>query len=119
MNNADVAAALSEIAELLELKNESTFRIRAYENGARTLGALTEDVRTLASSGQLKAVRGIGAGLAQKIEELLATGRIRYLEDLRAEFPAGVRSLMSTPPPRADACPRSARAWPRPRSRGA
>jgi DNA polymerase (family 10) len=97
MNNEDVAAALGEIAELLELKNESTFRIRAYENAAKTLGSLTEDVRTLAAAGKLKQVRGIGGGLAQKIEELLSTGRIQYLEELRSEFPSGVRSLMAVP----------------------
>lgn len=97
MNNADVAAALNEIAELLELKNESSFRIRAYQNAGRTLGGLTEDVRTLAAEGRLEKVKGIGGGIAQKIEEMLDTGRSSYLDDLRAEFPSGVRSLMAVP----------------------
>ncbi|HEX6509237.1 MAG TPA: DNA polymerase/3'-5' exonuclease PolX [Chloroflexota bacterium] len=97
MNNSDVAAALGEIAELLELKNESTFRIRAYENAAKALGNQTEDVRALAASGRLTKVKGVGGGIATRIEELLDTGHISYLEELRAEFPEGVRRLMSVP----------------------
>jgi DNA polymerase (family 10) len=97
MNNADVAATLTEIAELLELKGESTFRIRAYENAARTLGNLPEDVRTVAAEGRLREIKGVGDALAKKIDELLATGKMEYLEDLRAQFPAGVRTLMSVP----------------------
>ncbi|HEX8919357.1 MAG TPA: DNA polymerase/3'-5' exonuclease PolX [Chloroflexota bacterium] len=97
MNNADVAAALNEIADLLELKNESAFRIRAYQNAARALGNLTVDVHQLARSEELTQVKGIGSGLAQKIEEMLATGHIVYLEELRGEFPPGVRALLSVP----------------------
>lgn len=97
MNNEDVAATLQEIAELLELKNESGFRIRAYENASRTLGGLTEDVRVLSAEGRLSKVKGIGSGISTKIVELLDSGRIGYLEELRDEFPAGVRSLMSVP----------------------
>jgi DNA polymerase (family X) len=97
VNNADVAAALTEIAELLELKNESSFRIRAYENGSKAIHGLTEDVRTLAGEDRLDTVKGIGKSLAGHIHELLETGRIQQLEALRSEFPTGVRSLMSIP----------------------
>lgn len=97
MNNADVAAAMTEIAELLELKGESTFRIRAYENAARTLGNLPEDIRTVAAEGRLREIKGVGEALAQKITELIDTGHLAYLDNLRAEFPAGVRTLMSVP----------------------
>jgi DNA polymerase (family X) len=97
MNNADIATALNEIAELLELKNESTFRIRAYENAAKTVGGMTEDVRSLAARGDLKRQKGIGEGIAKKIEEFVDTGHVQYLEQLRLEFPDGVRSLMAVP----------------------
>ena len=97
MNNADVAAALSEVAELLELKNESGFRIRAYQNAAKALGNQTEDVRTLVASGELVKIKGIGSGIARTIEELLSTGHIAYLDELRGEFPEGVRRLLSVP----------------------
>lgn len=97
MNNADVAATLSEVAELLELKNESGFRIRAYENAAKALGNQTEDVRALVASGELVKIKGIGSGIARTIEELLSTGHVEYLDGLRSEFPEGVRRLMSVP----------------------
>jgi len=97
VNNADVAAALTEVAELLELKNESGFRIRAYENAAKALGNQTEDVRALVASGELVKIKGIGAGIARTVEELVSTGQIEYLEQLRSEFPEGVRRLMSVP----------------------
>lgn len=97
MNNADVAAAMNEIAELLELKGESTFRIRAYENAARTLGNLPEDIRTVSEEGRLRDIKGVGEALALKITELLETGHLKYLDALRAEFPAGVRTLMTVP----------------------
>ena len=97
MNNADVEAALREIAELLELKNETTFRIRAYENASKALGGLTEDVHVLVAEGRLKQVKGVGESVQRRVEELLSTGKIAYLEELRAEYPVGVRSLMSVP----------------------
>jgi DNA polymerase (family 10) len=97
MNNADVAAALTEIAELLELKGESTFRIRAYENAARALGNMPEDVRTVAAEGRLTELKGVGDAIAKKVDELLATGSMGYLEGLRQEFPPGVRTLMAVP----------------------
>lgn len=97
MNNEDVAAALTEIAEFLELKSESSFRIRAYENAASALGASSEDVRALAERGELTKLKGVGAGIAQKIEEMVTTGSIDYLEELRREFPPGVRAMLSVP----------------------
>ncbi len=97
MNNADVAARLGEIGELLELKGESNFRIRAYENAAKALGNQTEDVRVLVAQGRLVKIKGIGEGIAKKVEELLETGHISFLDDLRSEYPEGVRSLMSVP----------------------
>jgi DNA polymerase (family 10) len=97
VNNTDIAVVLQEIAELLELKNESTFRVRAYENAGRSIGGLTEDARVLRAEGRLDKQRGIGAGIAAKIAELLDTGRIEYLEELRREFPEGVRTLLRVP----------------------
>src|SRR5947209_981601 len=97
MNNGDVVAALSEIAELLELKNESSFRIRAYENASKAVSNLTEDVRTLVANGGITEIKGVGKGIAQRIEELVTDGHIAYLDELREAFPAGVRQLMKVP----------------------
>ncbi|MGI8968914.1 MAG: DNA polymerase/3'-5' exonuclease PolX [Chloroflexota bacterium] len=97
MNNADAGAALREIAELLELRGESSFRIRAYENASNALTGTTEDVNVLANDHRLVALKGVGKGIADRIEELLTTGHIAYLEELQQEFPAGVRSLLKVP----------------------
>jgi DNA polymerase (family 10) len=96
-HNQAVAEVLREIAELLELKGESPFRIRAYENAARIIEALPEDINEIAGAGRLQDISGVGEGLATKIDEFLKTGHITYLDNLRAEFPAGVRELMRIP----------------------
>ena len=91
-NNQNVADVLTEIAELLELKGESSFRIRAYENAAATIRALSTDIGEMAEAGELRSVPGVGDALALKIDEYLKTGYMEYLEGLRAQFPDGVRT---------------------------
>ena len=83
MNNSDVAAALTEVAELLELKNESGFRVRAYQNAARAVGALTEDVRNVAARGKLTDIKGVGSGIAE-IFDMRYTGETSQAVTLTA-----------------------------------
>ena len=97
MNNAQIASALAEVAELLELKKESTFRIRAYENAAKAVVDLTENVAVMAAQEELTGIKGIGKGIAERIHEYVSTGRIAYLEELRTEFPDGVREMLAVP----------------------
>lgn len=96
-NNHTIGDVLDEIAELLELKGESSFRVRAYENAARTIRHLSSDIGDLAEAGDLRTVPGVGEALAAKISEYLSTGEMTYLEGLRQEFPPGVRELMGIP----------------------
>ncbi len=95
MQNADIAHLFNEIADLLEIKAENAFRVRAYRRAAESLEALTEDVAAIAARDGLEEMQGIGKDLAAKMKEVLASGRIQYLEDLRREIPAGVVELMS------------------------
>ena len=81
MDNREIEATLLEIARILELKGENTFKVRAYQNGARAIGSLQEDVATLIADDRLKDVRGIGKALEQKLVELVETGELRYLDD--------------------------------------
>src|SRR5579884_1795240 len=97
MNNQVIADVLDEIAELLELKGESAFRVRAYEKAAAAVRSLPADISDLAGEGRLQSIPGVGGALAQKIDEYLRTGRMEYLEGLRAQFPPGVRQLMGVP----------------------
>lgn len=95
--NHTMGDILEEIAELLELKGESSFRVRAYEKAAQSIRSFLTDVGDVAAAGGLQTIPGVGAALAVKITEYLETGRMTYLDGLRAEFPAGVRQLMGVP----------------------
>lgn len=97
MDNRDVAQALYEIAELLELKGEDAFKVRAYRKAAEGVATLLEDVGALAKKGRLTSVPGIGKAIAAKVQELVATGEIELLEELRRAIPAGVRDLTRVP----------------------
>jgi DNA polymerase (family 10) len=97
MDKARVAAALAEIGTLLELQGESPFRCQAYHNGARAVEALETDLATLVAEGKLGEVRGIGETLRDKITTLVTTGRLPFLEDLRAKTPAGLLQMLRIP----------------------
>ena len=94
MNRQRVAEVLNEIALYLALKGESPFKIRAYENGARIIQTLDEELETLIQEKRLGTVEGIGKALEQKITELVLTGDLEYLKELKAEFPPGLFELL-------------------------
>jgi DNA polymerase (family 10) len=97
MDKKQVAAILEEIATLLELKGENPFKTRAYNNAARALEGLTEDLAELVASRRLREIKGIGDAISEKITELVTTGRLKYYDDLRAGFPAGLLDLLRIP----------------------
>ncbi len=92
-----IAAALDEIGQLLELRNEAVYRVRAYHNAADAIRRWPAPVDQLALSGGLDAVPGIGKALGDKVTELVTTGQLRYLEELRARFPPGLFDLLAVP----------------------
>ncbi len=94
VKNFDLARLFYEMATLLEVRNESVFRIRAYQRGAQTLEALPTDVEELAARGELTRLPGIGKDLAAKIKEYLDTGHIAQLETLRSGLPSSFASLL-------------------------
>jgi DNA polymerase (family 10) len=94
--NDKVAAILYEIADLLELKEES-FKPRAYRRAARNIETMQVDVGELATQGRLKDIEGVGDAIAEKISEIVRTGKLQYLEDLRAELPPGLTRIMDVP----------------------
>ena len=97
MKNFEVARLFDLMADLLEIKNENLFRIRAYRRAAQNLESLTEDVEALAEQGRLDDIPGIGPDLAGKIVEYLKTGRMKDVEAARKGIPAGVVELMNVP----------------------
>ena len=94
MDKKQVAEILDEIGTLLELRGENPFKCRAYHNASRTVGALTQDLKELVSSGDLKNIKGIGEGLAEKITELVRTGKLKYYDDLEKSLPAGLLEMI-------------------------
>src|SRR6266550_4269534 len=97
MTKDEIAGVLEQIATLLELKNENPFKIRAYTNAARALETFGGNVSNLQDEEALEKIPGIGKSIAEKIKELAATGSLKFLDELRTEFPAGILELFSLP----------------------
>lgn len=97
LNNLEISWVFLEIADLLEIQGESPFKVRAYRQAARVLAELEEEVGHYARVGRLTELPGIGPALAAKIEELLQTGSLAYLERLRREVPPGLRQMLALP----------------------
>jgi len=97
MTNLEISWVFEEIADLMEIKGENPYKIRAYREGARAVRALAPEVKELYACGRLKEVRGIGPALAAKIGELLTTGRCQTLDQLREEVPAALRQALLIP----------------------
>ena len=97
MDKHKAADILSEIGLYLELKGESPFKIRAYENAARIIRNLDEDLDTLVMENRLGSIKGIGKALEQKLTELVTTGNLKYYQDLKAEFPSSLLELLKIP----------------------
>ncbi|MEP6911931.1 MAG: DNA polymerase/3'-5' exonuclease PolX [bacterium] len=93
-----IAAALQEIAALLELKGgKDRFKARAYQAGARVVGGMSEDVGEVVLANRLTSMRGIGDALASQIEQLYLTGESSVLRGLKKEFPPGIIELSGVP----------------------
>ena len=92
MKNAEIAAIFDDIAEMLKLKKDNIFKIRAYRKVARTVEELPVDVEKLAAESRLGEIPGAGEAIIKKITELVTTGRLDYYERLKAEFPERTNS---------------------------
>jgi DNA polymerase (family 10) len=98
MKKAEIAAVLTDIATLLELKGENPFKIRAYVSGARVIESLSEDeIEQRVKAETLDEVKGIGDALAQKVGELVRTGKLEFYEKLKASLPPGLVELLEIP----------------------
>jgi DNA polymerase (family 10) len=90
MDKKQIIEILEEMALLLELSGENVFKVRAHENAARALESLTEPLEKLIESQSLTEVKGIGKGLAEKIERLYRGESLPEYEKLKAAVPEGV-----------------------------
>ena len=98
MKNEDIARVFGEIADLLDLKEENTYRVIAYRNAERELRSTGYDIPALLAAGQpLPKMPGIGAELSAKIREIYETGTSKTLEKLRKDYPPGILDLLRLP----------------------
>ena len=97
MNNKQVAKVFQDIADLLELKGENPFKIRAYQKVVRSIEHLPVEVEQLVREDRLKEIPGAGEAIIKKITELITSGKLEYYEKLKAEFPDGISALLDIP----------------------
>jgi DNA polymerase (family 10) len=92
-----IAAAFEETSRLLELTGDNPHRVRSYASVARILEKLPRPIDEMVADGSLLEVKGIGEGTVGRVKELLGTGRMAALDELRAKVPAGVVELLAVP----------------------
>lgn len=99
MNNVRIAEVFELIADLLEFRGENQFRVRAYRNGARTVRDYPEQMQSIVADPERKLtdIDGIGKDLADKIQTLCAGGTLPMLEELQAQVPQSVLTLLRIP----------------------
>ena len=94
MDNSAIARILGEIADLLEIKDDNPFKIRAYRNGADIVSNHPHELAALDETG-LREIPGIGKDLAGKIREISETGDAAFHRELVAEFPPTILDLLN------------------------
>jgi DNA polymerase (family 10) len=98
VQNAEIAAMFDQTAELLEIKGENQFRVRAYRRAARTVEGLPQSVRGMLSAGKdLSELPGIGKDLAGKIADIVKTGRFAVLDSLKRQLPGELADIAALP----------------------
>lgn len=98
IHNNDIVKNFNKVADLLEIKGANPFRVRAYRNAARTIGSLAKNVADLIAEGKaLTDFSGIGKDLAEKIKEIVDTGKLSQLTALEKVLPPGLQDLLRIP----------------------
>ncbi len=88
MTNEEIALIFTDIADILNQKQENMYKIRAYDKVAKNIRELKEPVTKLSAENRLREIPGVGDALELKLKELAETGKLDYYEKLKAEFPA-------------------------------
>jgi len=97
MKNFQIASIFNQIADLLEIKEDNPFKIRAYRRAAQNLESLTENLEILAQEDRLQEIPGIGKDLSEKIKEFIVKGKISSFEELKKSIPEGVMQMLEIP----------------------
>lgn len=95
VQNSEIAQIFTEVADLLEIEDANQFRVRAYRNAARTIEGYPDRVYKMVESGDpVDEISGIGEDLAKKINEIVETGNLVFLEELRSRTPQSLIKLL-------------------------
>jgi len=97
MRNKEIVDLLNRIADLLEIKGEIVFKLRAYREAARQVEMLQVPIEKLWEEGRLNTIPGFGEAIVKKVSEYLETGKLNYLEEIKKEIPEGLADLLEIP----------------------
>ncbi len=97
LTNQELANIFRTIGDLLEIKGENIYKILAYRKAADSLSNLGQDINEVWKQGKLTEVDGVGKAIAEKIDELLSTGHLEFLDKLEAEVPASLAEELKVP----------------------
>jgi DNA polymerase (family 10) len=97
LTNRQLTDTFTLIANLLEIKGEVIYKILAYRKAAESLEALGRPAADYQREGRLTEIPGVGKAIAEKIDELLTTGKLEFLEKLKAEVPETLAEVLQVP----------------------
>src|SRR5215470_11035569 len=97
ITNDDVSRAFNEIADLMEINGDDSFRVSAYRRVARSIDDMPGTIMDAAARGELDSLAGVGKSSAEKIQEFLTTGKIGLREELLGTVPASLLELLQIP----------------------
>lgn len=97
MTNAEIARVFQEIADLMEIRGDDSFRVSSYRRVARTIEDHSTPIAELAARGELTGLPGVGKSSAEKIQELIQTGRVQLREELARQVPLSLLELLAIP----------------------
>ena len=96
INNNLIADIIEDYADLLDIDGSNPFKIRAYRQAARKIRSITEELAEMIKNGEdIKQFSGIGSGIAGKIEEIVRTGKLHQLEEVKEKVPSGLLEVLS------------------------
>lgn len=97
MKNFEISFIFSDIADMLEIKGENFFKVKAYRKAAHVISNLPADIEDIMKNIPLEEIEGIGKALSGKIQEIIKTGTCHYYEELKKEFPRGLVEMLRIP----------------------
>jgi len=97
MNNRQLADTFTLVADLSEIKGEIIYKTLAYRKAAENLMGLGREASEYWKEGKLEDIPGVGKAIAEKIDELLNTGKLGFLEKLKKEVPHSLAEWIKVP----------------------